>query len=111
DKLKRKEGPPAGARREVFEEPGHSVDVREFLGVLTYRARGRPKVVQFWHMQASVKPTRDLMKDITAVEWLPLPAAVRRLSYPLEKLFLRNVGRATLRKRRRHNPKTRHPSE
>jgi 8-oxo-dGTP diphosphatase len=110
-KLKRKESPLAGARREVVEETGHSVRVREFLGALTYRARGRPKVVQFWHMQASVKPNRDLMKDIMAVEWLPLPAAVRRLSYPLEKLFLRNVGRATLRRRRRHRRKTRHAAK
>jgi 8-oxo-dGTP diphosphatase len=108
-KLKRKESPLAGARREVVEETGHSVRVREFLGALTYRARGRPKVVQFWHMQASVKPNRDLMKDIMAVEWLPLPAAVRRLSYPLEKLFLHNVGRATLRRRRRR--KIRHAAK
>lgn len=110
-KLKRKESPLAGARREVVEETGHSVRVREFLGALTYRARGRPKVVQFWHMQASVRPKRDLMKDIMAVEWLPLSAAVRRLSYPLEKLFLRNVGRAALRRRRRHRRKTRHASK
>jgi len=110
-KLKRKESPLAGARREVVEETGHSVRVREFLGALTYRARGRPKVVQFWHMQASVRPNRDLMKDIMAVEWLPLPAAVRRLSYPLEKLFLRNVGRATLRRRRRHRRKTRYAAK
>ena len=41
------------------------------------------------------------MKDIVAVEWLPLAAAVRRLSYPLEKLFLRNVGRRILKRRRR----------
>src|SRR5262245_30897229 len=109
-KLKRKESPLAGARREVVEETGHSVRVREFLGALTYRARGRPKVVQFWHMQASVNPTRDLMKDIMAVEWLPLSAAVRRLSYPLEKLFLRNVGRATSRSRRRHPRKARDAS-
>ena len=110
-KLKRKESPLAGARREVVEETGHRVRVREFLGALTYRARGRPKVVQFWHMQASVNPTRDLMKDIMAVEWLPLSAAVRRLSYPLEKLFLRNVGRATSRSRRRHRRKARHVSK
>jgi len=110
-KLKRKESPLAGARREVVEETGHSVRVREFLGALTYRARGRPKVVQFWHMQASVRPNRDLMKDIMAVEWLPLPAAVRRLSYPLEKLFLRNVGRAALRRRKRHRRKIRHTSK
>jgi 8-oxo-dGTP diphosphatase len=74
-KLKRKESPLAGAHREVVEETGHNVRVREFLGVLTYRARGRPKVVQFWRMQAAINPSRDLMKDIMAVEWLPLSTA------------------------------------
>ena len=93
-KLKSNESALAGARREVVEETGHRVRVREFLGAITYRARGRPKVVQFWRMQAEVKASRELMEDIIAVEWLPLAAAVRRLSYPLEKLFLRNVGRS-----------------
>jgi 8-oxo-dGTP diphosphatase len=96
-KLKVNESALAGARREVVEETGHQVRVREFLGAITYRARGRPKVVQFWHMRAAVNPSRNVMKDIMAVEWLPLRAAVRRLSYPLEKLFLRNVGRQALR--------------
>ena len=99
-KLKSNESALAGARREVIEETGHRVRVREFLGAITYRARGRPKVVQFWRMQAEVKPSRDIMKDIMAVEWLPFSAAVRRLSYPLEKLFLRTVGRTALRQRR-----------
>ena len=100
-KLKRDEKPIAGARREAVEETGHRVRVREFLGAITYRAAGRPKVVQFWHMQAAARPSYDLMKDIAAVEWLPLAAAIRRLSYPLEKLFLRNVGRHTLKRRKR----------
>jgi len=100
-KLERGENPAAGARREVVEETGHRVKVHEFLGAITYRARGRPKVVQFWRMQAYERPSRDIMKDIAAVEWLPLAAAVRRLSYPLEKLFLRHVGRRILRRRRR----------
>lgn len=100
-KLKLKERPVAGARREVFEETGHRVEVREFLGAITYRAQGRPKLVQFWHMHAAANPTRDLMRDIAAVEWLPLPAAVQRLSYPLEKLFLRSVGRALVRRKHR----------
>jgi len=100
-KLKRDESPLAGARREVVEETGHRVRVREFLGAITYRARGRPKVVQFWRMQAAAQPSRDVMKDIAAVEWLTLAAAVRRLSYPLEKLFLCSVGRHAL-KRRKH---------
>ena len=100
-KLKRDEKPIAGARREAVEETGHRVHVREFLGALIYRTRGRPKVVQFWRMRAEVNPSRDLMKDIAAVEWLTLAAAVRRLSYPLEKLFLRNVGRHVLKRRKR----------
>ncbi len=95
-KLKRNERAVAGARREVVEETGHRVRVREFLGVIAYRARGRPKVVQFWRMQAQARPSYDLMKDIAAVEWLTLAAAIRRLSYPLEKLFLRSIGRRAL---------------
>lgn len=100
-KLKINERPVAGARREVVEETGHRVDVREFLGAITYRAQGRNKLVQFWHMRAAARPSRDLMKDIAAVAWLPLSEAVRRLSYPLEKLFLRSVGRALVRRKRR----------
>src|SRR5450759_2630129 len=98
-KRERGEKPARGARREVVEETGHRVKVHEFLGAIIYRARGRPKVVQFWRMQAYERPSRDVMKDIVAVEWLPLAAAVRRLSYPLEKLFLRHVGRRILKRR------------
>ena len=100
-KLKATERPKVGARREVVEETGHRVEVREFLGAITYRAQGRPKLVQFWHMRAAKNPSHDLMKDIAAVEWLPLKAAIRRLSYPLEKLFLDSVGYRviTIRKR------------
>jgi 8-oxo-dGTP pyrophosphatase MutT (NUDIX family) len=99
-KLKPDENPVAGARREVIEETGHRVEVNEFLGAITYRAGGRPKIVQFWQMQAEEVASHDLMADIVAVEWLPLKAAVRRLSYPLEKLFLANVGRRAAQPRR-----------
>lgn len=103
-KLKRGENPRAGARREVTEETGHRVRLHEFLGAITYRASGRPKVVQFWSMQAAKHPSFDLMNDIRAVAWLPLPAAILRLSYPLEKLFLRHVGRQALQNRHRDGP-------
>ncbi len=100
-KLERNEDPAAGARREAVEETGHRVKVHEFLGAITYRTSGRPKVVQFWRMHAAARPSRDVMKDILAVEWLPLSAAVRRLTYPLEKLFLQSVGRRVLKRHRR----------
>jgi 8-oxo-dGTP diphosphatase len=105
-KLKRDESPIVGARREVVEETGHHVRVREFVGAIMYRARGRAKVVQFWRMQAEANPSRDVMEDIMAVEWLPLSAAIRKLSYPLERLFLSHVGRNILRSRRKaRNPR------
>ncbi|MGH6683664.1 MAG: NUDIX domain-containing protein, partial [Pseudolabrys sp.] len=58
-KLERDENPAAGARREVIEETGHRVKVHEYLGAITYRARGRPKVVHFWRMKAAAQPSRD----------------------------------------------------
>ncbi len=107
-KLKRDENPMVGARREVVEETGHRVKV-QFLGAITYRVRGRSKVVQFWRMQAYEQPSRDIMSDIIAVEWLPLGAAVRRLSYPLERLFLQHARRRAL-KHRKTAARRRRPS-
>jgi 8-oxo-dGTP diphosphatase len=104
-KLKRDENPIAAAKREVVEETGHRVQVHEFLGAITYSARGRPKLVQFWRMIAAERPSYDLTEDITEVRWLPLSAAIRRLSFPLEKLFLRSVGRALRRRRQRRKPR------
>ena len=98
-KLRRHERPVRGAQREVVEETGFRVEVCEFLGLITYQARGGPKVVRFWLMRAEAEPSYEVMKDIVAVEWLPLAAAVRRLSHPLEKLFLINVGRHAIRSR------------
>ena len=92
-KLRRNERPVRGARREVVEETGCRVKVSEFLGAITYLAGGRPKVVQFWLMQAAARQSYEVTKDIVAVEWLSLAAAVKRLSHPLERLFLANVGR------------------
>ena len=52
------------------------MEVREFLGVITYQARGRPKVVRFWLMRAEAEPSYQVMKDIVAVEWLSLAGAI-----------------------------------
>jgi 8-oxo-dGTP diphosphatase len=100
-KLERNERPVRGAQREVVEETGHRVRVHEYVGAIAYEASGRAKVVRFWRMDAAARPSRPVMKDIMAVQWLPLAAAVRRLSYPLEKVFLRDVGRQVLRRKRR----------
>ena len=100
-KLKRNERPIIGARREAVEETGFVVRVHEFLGAITYRARGRPKIVQFWRMDAAARPTREVTKDVVAIKWLSFAKAVRKLSYPLEKLFLSGVGHRGFPRRRR----------
>jgi 8-oxo-dGTP diphosphatase len=95
-KLKRHESPVAAAEREVMEETGQDVVVGEFLGAVSYRVGRRPKVVQFWRMQARDHPARKLAKDIKAVRWLPLEAAIGKLTDPLEQVFLRNVAERNL---------------
>jgi len=91
-KLKRNENARAGARREAAEETGHKVSVHDFLGAIVYRAQGGPKLVQFWHMRANKTARRAPLRDIAAVAWLPLPRAVKRLSYPVERLFLQGIA-------------------
>jgi 8-oxo-dGTP diphosphatase len=91
-KLDDGETPRDAAEREVLEETGHDVSVHEFLGTLVYESGGRSKVVHYWRMEANGEPSYDLMDDVKAVDWLPLDAAVERLSRGYERAFLANVG-------------------
>src|ERR1700748_1436896 len=79
-KLDEGETPRTAARREVLEETGHDVTVHEFLGTLVHDSGGRSRVVHYWRMEAGATQVRDLMRDIRAVEWLPLEGAVERLA-------------------------------
>src|SRR5262245_123029 len=91
-KLKRNEEPIAAAEREVIEETGFKVDIHEYLGAISYNAGRKPKLVEFWRMQAVGNTGRKVARDVKGVQWLPLDAAIARLELPLEQLFLRNVG-------------------
>ena len=91
-KLDDGETPRDAAEREVLEETGHEVSVHEFLGTLVYESGGRFKVVHYWRMEAGGEPSHELMDDVRAVDWLPLEAAVERLSRAYERAFLANVG-------------------
>jgi 8-oxo-dGTP diphosphatase len=96
-KLKPNEKPIAAARREATEETGCDVRVHEFLGVISNLGGNAPKITHFWRMQVIDDSPGKLMRDIKAVEWLPLRAAIDRLSLPHEQSFLRNVGPHALR--------------
>jgi 8-oxo-dGTP diphosphatase len=91
-KLDDGETPRDAAEREVLEETGHDVSVHEFLGTLVYESGGRSKVVHYWRMETDGGQVYELMDDVRAVDWLPLDAAVERLSHVYERAFLANVG-------------------
>jgi 8-oxo-dGTP diphosphatase len=91
-KLDDAETPRDAALREVMEETGHQVSVHEFLGTLVYESGGRSKVVHYWRMETNGEQVCELMDDVKAVEWLPLDAAVERLSRAYERAFLVHVG-------------------
>jgi 8-oxo-dGTP diphosphatase len=95
-KLNERESALAAARREVLEETGQDVTVQEFLGTMSYDVAGTPKIVQFWRMQALEGPARKPAHDVRAVQWLPLAAAVKKLTHVREQVFLANVGPAAL---------------
>jgi 8-oxo-dGTP diphosphatase len=91
-KLNDGETPRHAAEREVLEETGHEVTVHEFLGTLVYDTGRQAKVVHYWRMEPRGGQTHELMDDVRAVDWLPLDAAVERLSRGYERAFLANVG-------------------
>ena len=91
-KLDDGETPRDAAKREVLEETGHEVFVHEFLGTLVYESGGRSKVVHYWRMETSGEQSCELMDDVREVDWLPLEAAMDRLSRGYERAFLANVG-------------------
>ena len=96
-KLKPDEKPIVAARREATEETGSDVRVHEFLGVISYTGGSGHKIAHFWRMQAVGVDGKPL-DDIKAVEWLPLAAAIERLTLIHEQHFLRSVGPKALKR-------------
>jgi 8-oxo-dGTP diphosphatase len=109
-KLDDGETPREAAIREVWEETGHHVCVHEFLGTLAYDSGGRAKIVHYWRMETDGGPTRDLMADVKAVDWLPLNAALARLSRDHERAFLANVGPLALQSAKRSRERRSEPA-
>jgi 8-oxo-dGTP diphosphatase len=113
-KLDEGETPRDAALREVLEETGHEVSVHEFLGTLVYQTAGRSKIVHWWRMAAEAAPSHELMDDVTAVDWLPLEAALERLSRSSERAFLATVGPLALAaaaEARPRRPKAKRPAQ
>lgn len=76
------------AVREVKEETGAQPELGDFAGVVSYSQNGDPKIVLFWHMTVKDAGTFTPSDEVDAVEWLPLPEAVARLSYANQRRLL-----------------------
>lgn len=82
---------PETAVREVREETGFSVDRGAFAGRYQYDVAAGPKSVFVWHMRAvgDVSAPDD---EVDALAWLPVDAALDRLTYALERELIGRVG-------------------
>jgi 8-oxo-dGTP diphosphatase len=83
------ESPEQTTAREVREETGITVTVRERLGQVdyTYRRSGRriDKTVHFYLCAFEAGDTADHDHEVDDARWMPLREARRRLSYPGER--------------------------
>jgi len=90
------EHPLVGAVREVLEETGLRGRPRLLLPPVEYKLPdGRPKTVDFWLMLAadgSTVPQPQDTHEVDGAAWLPLGAALERLSYPDERALLEHVA-------------------
>lgn len=88
-KLKRGESFAEAAIREVREETGCEVRLGKFLGAVGYEVNGVPKVVLYWRMTAVTQAQLDEQEEVAEAVWLPIPQALERLTYELEREVLR----------------------
>ena len=70
----------ATARREVWEETGLRCRLGADLGEVGYTAKGRPKVVHYWSMQAE-EGSFAANDEVDEAEWMSPDAARDRLVY------------------------------
>jgi 8-oxo-dGTP diphosphatase len=82
-----------GALREVLEETGLRCLLGPFLGSRRYQDRhGRDKMVRYWRMTPKGGAFRP-SDEVDRLEWLPVPQALERLTYPRDRGLLRSIER------------------
>jgi 8-oxo-dGTP diphosphatase len=82
------------AVRKVEEETGYSCRLGDYLGTISYPQNGIPKVVMFWKMAAIKETPVAPSGEIGEAVWMPLPAAIQRLTYAQEKALLTRLAGA-----------------
>jgi 8-oxo-dGTP diphosphatase len=91
-KVERGEHPLAAAVREVAEETGVCAVPRLSLPRARYRLAGTPKLVRYWAMSVAGpgEPAFLPNSEVDRLSWLPVAAAVARLTYPHDVRLVRD---------------------
>jgi 8-oxo-dGTP diphosphatase len=81
------------ALREVEAETGCTCRIGNYLGTISYADNGVPKVVMFWKMTVIEEKTPMAAGEVIGESvWLPLSAAIQRLSHAQEKSLISRLG-------------------
>lgn len=87
----------AAAVREVREETGFAAEPRGLAGFTLYLAKGRPKLVLYWHMEAEPEGAFTPNDEVDRLEWVAPADALARLDHRGERRLvaraLRRLGR------------------
>jgi len=78
----------AAALREVEEETGCVARVDRYLGAIGYEVNNIAKAVLFWRMSVVKQREIEDREEVTEAHWMPVTAAVRRLSYTDERALV-----------------------
>ena len=91
-KLRQGEREDKAALREVREETGLRCKLERPLPSSEYRdGRGRPKIVSYWMMRPLGGRFRP-NKEVDEILWLPIPDALKLLSYEHDRALLRDLN-------------------
>ncbi len=79
--------------REVEAETGCTCRLGNYLGTISYADNGVPKLVMFWKMSVIEEKTPMSAGEVIGESvWLPLPAAIQRLTHAQEKSLISRLG-------------------
>jgi 8-oxo-dGTP pyrophosphatase MutT (NUDIX family)/phosphohistidine phosphatase SixA len=79
---------PVTAVREVLEETGHHVQLGRRIAAVSYPIEQRTKKVQYWSAR-SVDGSFAPNDEVDDLVWLPVPAALKKVSYAYDRKVLR----------------------
>lgn len=77
------------AIRDVEEETNCKASLVDFAGCSCYLFAGMPKVVLYWNMELVHERRFEPHDEVDQLVWLPLEAAIVKLSYGAERALLK----------------------